>query len=357
MAEASVKSSGRLVASLLGGSWRARPAVPGPSLTAAELERIAQLILASGAGALGWWRIRHTELGIAPAAHELRQAYRLSTLQAALHQRTIEQAFALLRAAGVEPIMVKGWAVARLYPEVGLRPWGDVDLCVRPHQFADAEVALTSLGKMRYEVDLHRGFEKFGGGSVDGCYDRSQLVKLGGTQVRVLCAEDHLRALSIHLLREGAWRPLWLCDVAAAVEARGADFDWGICLTGNRRHADWILCAVRAAHELLGANIDDTPAADRRKPLPRWLLPAILKEWESRTPSMRQRHRAPMLSFLRYPDGILKALSHRWPNPIEATVSMRAPFNRLPRLPLQFSNYLVRTAKFAAQVPRLLRGQ
>jgi len=29
---------------------------------------------------------------------------------------------------GVEPILGKGWAIARLYPERGMRPYGDIDL-------------------------------------------------------------------------------------------------------------------------------------------------------------------------------------------------------------------------------------
>lgn len=353
MAEAFSKSSGRLVAAMLAGSWRPTPAPFEHS--AAELEEIAPVLINSGAGALVWWRLRHSDLQTTRAASQFQQIYRMNTLQAALHQRTIEQVVALLRSNGIEPILVKGWAVARLYPEMGLRPCGDIDLCVRPEQYEAADVALKSLEHKRIEVDLHCGFEKFGGGSTDGFYDRSQLVELGDTRVRVLSEEDHLRVLSIHLLREGAWRPLWLCDVAATVESRSAEFDWADCLTENRRQAEWVTCAISLAHQLLGARLEGTPANNRRKHLPRWLVPVILKEWASLLPSMTQRHRAPMASYLRYPSGFLKGLRYRWPNPIEATVQMRASFNGLPRLPFQFGSCLARTAKFAAQLPKLLR--
>jgi hypothetical protein len=355
MLKAPAESSARLVAVALAGAWHDVP--PALELEATELDRIAPLLLRSGAAALGWRRVRRSELRDVAAAKELRQAYRRCALQNTLNQQTIERAIAILRSAGVEPILVKGWAAARLYPEMGLRPYGDIDLCVRPEQFAAAETVLKDLPDVRSEVDLHKGFAKFGGGNVDDIYERSRLVKLGETEARVLCAEDHLRILSIHMLREGAWRPLWLCDIATAIETRGADFDWDNCLTDDRRRADWVICAMRLAQQLLGARLDETPAARITRPLPRWLVPTILKEWESKVPSMSQRHNAPMASFFRYPAGVLRGLRHRWPNPIEATVSMGGSFNKLPRLPLQFGNCLARTAKFAAQLPKLLREQ
>jgi hypothetical protein len=349
------ESSAQLVAVALAGAWRDVP--PALELDATELDRIAPLLLKSGAAALFWRRVRQSNLRGTRTADNLQQIYRRCALQNALNQQTIERAIAHLRAAGVEPILVKGWAAARLYPEPGVRPYGDIDLCVRPEEFAAAATALEDVPDVQFEVDLHRGFAKFGGGNVDEIYARSRLASLGETEVRVLCAEDHLRILSIHMLREGAWRPLWLCDIATALEARSEDFDWERCLTKNRRHADWVICAMRLAHELLGARLDETPAAHINRPLPRWLVPTILKEWESKIPSMTQRHRAPMASFLHYPAGLLKGLRHRWPNPIEATVCMNGSFNRLPRLPFQFGNCLARSAKFAAQLLQQMRAE
>jgi hypothetical protein len=355
MSKALAESPASLVAVALAGAWR--DDTPAFELDAVQLDRIAPLLLRSGAAALCWRRVRQSDLRDVPAAKELQQAYRRCVLQNALNQQTIERAIALLRAEGIEPILVKGWAAARLYPEIGLRPYGDIDLCVRPEQFIEAESLLKKTPDVRFFVDLHCGLAKFGGGNVDEIYARSHLARLGETKVRILCAEDHLRILSIHMLREGAWRPLWLCDIATAIESRSADFDWERCLTQNRRRADWVICAMRLAQRLLGARVDETPAVCITSPLPRWLVPTILKEWESKAPSMSQRHNAPMASFLRYPTGVLKGLRHRWPNPIEATISMGASFNELPRLPFQFGNCLARTARFAARIPKLLREQ
>ncbi len=341
------------MASMLAGSWR--PSPPEFECTASEIEEIAPLLRSNGAAALCWRRIKHSELRTTRAAAQLHQAYRANTLQAVLHQRTIEQTFKLLRSQGIEPILVKGWAIARLYPEEGLRHYADIDLCVRPQEFADAESFIRGTA-YRYEVDLHCGFEKFGGGCFDEIYARSESIMVGETEVRVPCAEDHLRVLAIHMLREGAWRPLWLCDVAAAVESRPPDFDWDRSLGENRRWSNWVTCSLGLAHELLGADISGTPAERDLKPLPRWLVSTVLKEWESPLPSMRGRHRAPMASYWRYPSGVLSGFRHRWPNPIEATISVKGSFNRLPRFPFQLGSYLARSAKFASRLPKLLRG-
>jgi hypothetical protein len=355
MSEALINSHGRLVAAMLRGSWRQSP--PAFEHAATELEEIAPLLQRSGAAALCWWRVQYSGLREIPAAKELHQVYRLNALHALLNQETIKQVTALLRSSGIEPILVKGWAAARLYPGHGLRPYGDVDLCVPPQQFASAQTALKKLPDKQYEVDLHCGLEKFGGGRMDEIYARSQVVQLGESTVRVLSSEDHLRVLCIHMLREGAWRPLWLCDVAAMVESLPANFDWDYCVGRKRRWSNWITCALKLAQQLLGAQINQTPAAENLKHLPRWITCTLLKEWGSLQPSMVSRHRSPMASHLRHPSALLAGFRHRWPNPIEATIFAGGKFNELPRLPFQLGSYLVHGAKFAARLPGLLREQ
>jgi hypothetical protein len=310
--------------------------------------------LASGAGALVWHRARRSASG-GLVTEEFHHAYRLNILHAAIQERTIERAAVVLLSAGIEPVLVKGWAAARLYPDPGWRPRGDIDFCVRSAEFAAAETALKALNGERPVVDLHVGFTKFGGGNFAAIHASAHPVRFGEATVRVPSPEDHLRALCVHLLREGAWRPLWLCDVAAAVESRHPEFDWDRCLSENATRASWVLSAIRLAHELLGANVSATPAAERGRPLPRWLVPTILKEWGSPRPSMSQRHRVPMATYLHRPLGRLKDLRYHWPNPIEATVGLCRPFSELPRLPFQLGHCLGRAAKFALRSPKLVR--
>jgi len=73
---------GKLVATALAGAWRASPPPHAPSFSPAALTEITPLLLRTGAASLGWWRVRSSELHTSAAAHELRQAYRMYTLQA-----------------------------------------------------------------------------------------------------------------------------------------------------------------------------------------------------------------------------------------------------------------------------------
>jgi len=286
------------------------------------------------------------------AAHELRQAYRLYTLQNARQERKIVQAITLLRSAGVEPLLVKGWAVARLYPERGLRPYGDIDLCVRPEQYATAVDALAAPAAEPVAVDLHKGLPQLHRPSLDDVYERSQLVTLGEIDVRILGPEDHLRYLCIHMLQHGAYRARWLCDIAVVLESLPEDFDWAYLLRGDRRPADWVASTVCLAHQLLGAGLDGIPAAERDRHLPRWLLPSVLSQWS------KEEHYMDIGSIaysFRHPAQLLKGLRLRWPNPIQATVRVGGPFNELPRLPFQLWECVLRTAHFIKQVLSLIR--
>lgn len=336
--------NGRLIARVLAGSWRqsTEPLVISP----AELDLVTPLLLESGAGALGWKRVSNSTLRSAAAALELQQAYRLHALQSAVHERNIQNALTLLRSAGVEPILVKGWAVARLYPDTGLRPYGDFDLCVEPKKYQAAARALEQQPNEPHQVDLHRGFKTLDHRSWEELYSRSSLVALGAVEVRVLCPEDHLRVLCFHFLREGAWRPLWLCDIAVALETRSTDFDWDLFTDKNERRRKWFACAIALANLLLGASLDGIPEMLRAKHTPTWFLPTVLREWELR--SMPHRHTAPMGAAWRAPAQALKlkSLSYHWPNPIEATIGVSGPFNEMPRLPFQLGNCAVRTIEF-----------
>lgn len=342
---------GSRVAEVLAGTWRD---APPPLLSRGALAEVTPLLLKSGAGGLGWWRVRHSDVRGTRAAFRLRQAYRLHSLQAALHERQIERSVALLRSASVDPLLGKGWAAARLYPVPGLRPYGDIDLYVPAAQHSCARETLTAPRDEAYPVDLHRGFHELDDRRAEDLYGRSRSVEIGRTEVRTFGPEDHLRLLSLHLLRHGAWRPLWLCDIAAALESRTPEFDWDYLRRGSRRRSHWVACVLELAHRLLGARLDDVPAIWRRD-LPRWLVPSVLRQWGSvETP---HGCRTAMASYLRRPAGVLEALRVRWPNAIEATVAVGGPFNDLPRMPFQVAECLARTARFVARLPRELRLQ
>lgn len=344
---------GEAIARVLSGAWRAAP--EPADVEPADLERIAHLLHQSATAPLAWRRVRGSAAQATPAAEGLHQAYRLALLRGEIGRRGVKTAFSLLRAAGVEPILGKGWAAARLYPEECLRSYSDVDLTVLPRDAGAATAVLPRLAEAGILVDLHRGFPQLSDRAAEVIHERAQLVRLDDVEVRVLGPEDHLRLLALHMLGHGAWRPLWLCDLAAAVESRPPDFDWASFLQGDARRTDWACCALALAGTLLGARLDDTPLPPRR--LPRWLVPAVLLQWERIDADTPQGARRPMSTYFREPSGWMHALRARWPNPIEASVDVRAPFNDLPRLPIQAGACVYRTVRFAARLPAFLAGK
>jgi hypothetical protein len=348
----------RSIVKALTGSWRFNAAAP--MLTAAELVEITPLLIQSGAGALVWWRIRNDELAKSDAGVQLHQLYRLHRLEASLHADRLKLVLQQFRDAGIEPVLVKGWNVARLYPEPGLRHYFDVDLCVRHDCYARASELVASLGDEGLYVDLHDELDHLDVMRWDGFFSGSQLLRMEETEIRVPRFEDHLRILCIHWLRHGAWRPAGLCDIAAALEARPGDFDWQRCLGTDPLRADWVACAIGLAHELLGAQIFDqesefnTVSADdvvrlraRIERLPRWLVPAVLRRWgRSVSPNYHVS-----LSALLGGDGGRKEFAEnlfmRLDQPVRATVALGGRFNNWPRLPYQLGElFLHRVDKF-----------
>ena len=347
------ESAGSAVAAALMGAWRKSP--PKLELPAQDLAAITPVLLRSGAGALGWWRCRHSHVQMqTDAVQQLRDAYLHYAIHAAEHERQVSEVFEVLRSRGVEPILLKGWAIGRLYPEAGLRPTGDIDLCVSPAQRATAQAVLDSQENQRYWIDLeHDEITRFGNQSFEELYSRSDLVRLNATEVRVLSAEDHLRILCLHLLKHGAWRPLWLCDVAAALESRPSRFDWERFLGRDTRRAQWIFCTAALAQQLLGAQLDDSPLQGRSR-LPRWLLSSVLKQWSAPCPPHLPLFVGNIGKYLREPAEIVTDIRRRWPNPIQATIDANGRFDDTPRLPFQLGNCAVRTAKVCRQLQQLL---
>jgi hypothetical protein len=337
------KSIARLLATTLRGAWRCSP---GPlDIGQQDLDRVTGPLLVSGSAGLVWWRARLSNLKHSPAAEPLKQAFRFQTLQSDLQQQEIASLFVSFRERGIEPILVKGWAVAQSYAETGLRPSGDIDLLVRPAEMAAAAEVLRVDSPRQFNVDLaHREFAKLGRDSLEAVWNRSRLVQ---QDIRVLAPEDHLAFLCLHMLRHGAWRPLWLCDVAAALESRHSGFDWKLCLGGSRQRSGWIQSAIFLAHHLVGASLIDTPLATGSIGLPRWLVREVLRQWETPNPVERMPldYRAPLAKTLARPASLTSEIRARWPNPIEATIRVGGPLNDLPRLPFQIGDGLIRLAR------------
>src|SRR5687767_11286019 len=106
-----IECTGSVIASLLAGAWRHES--PPPEMGPEDLRRIAPLLHRTGAGAIAWWRLRETALASTDAGEGLRQAYRLHTLEAEVHALRLTAVLDALDAAGVDALLIKGWAIAR----------------------------------------------------------------------------------------------------------------------------------------------------------------------------------------------------------------------------------------------------
>src|SRR6266498_1041862 len=159
------------IAALLYTAWR--PVPESPEFSVAALAEAVPLLKGTGAAALGWWRLRNSALRDEAVTLGLLDAYRYHAIRAAVRQKQIQETFQIFKSFQVEPMLVKGWAIAGLYPERGLRPYGDIDLCVRP---ADYQAALRAIGVCAERglcVDLHNGFQEFGNAPVEAIFARS----------------------------------------------------------------------------------------------------------------------------------------------------------------------------------------
>ncbi len=327
---------GNLVAAALRGAWRVeQPAAH--SFSTEQFDEVAPLLYESGAAGLGWWRVRETSLRATASGELLHQSYRLLALQGAMHETRLQKVFGALRGADIEPILIKGWAVARWYPQLALRPYGDIDLLIRRRDLARAEQVVNERAR-DCVVDFHAPAFELADRSLEDLFSRSQLVTCGNEQVRVLSPEDHFALLAVHLLKHGAWRPLWLCDLALLLEKMSPNFDWEICLGQDERRANWILSAAGLAHKLLGASISDSHIAAKVSQVPEWLVAGVLKQWD--TPFAIAQpptsYRAPIKSYLTSPLGLFADLRRRWPNSIVATVSVNGTFGARLRRRYQF---------------------
>ncbi len=311
------------------------------------------MLRASGSAALAWRRVRGTALDDSRAAAELRGAYHSTLLANVRDELEIQRVVCALRAAGIEPLLVKGWTNSLLYPEPGLRPFGDLDLCVDPDRYEEAASVIRKLDSSgRLGVDLHIGLLKDDRRSAlddrrfEQVFAAAKVRDLNGVEVRTPCPEDHLRMVCLHFLFHVGWRPIWLCDIAAAVEAAPRELDWERLLGGGRRNDELIAASLLLAERLLGAAIGRTRLAIESEMLPGWAIDSVLMLW-GRAGSPHRR--STMSSHLEGSRGLLIAITARWPSALEAKIHPRARFNRLPRFPLQAGLFLWRVGRLLAR--------
>jgi len=291
-----------------------------------------------------------TSLRPAPK-NEINDELRWNLLQKKAQEVRVAQAFQLFRKNGVEPILIKGFAAARNYPDSRVRLSLDIDFAVAAGDFEKARVIETPEG---VGIDVHRELRGLDTLGWTNLFENSQLIEIDGCSVRVPRAEDHLRVLCVHWLTDGGSNKDRLWDIYYAIESRGADFDWGRFLdvvSPVRRR--WLVATAGLAHRYLGLDLSGTPIENEALDLPVWLIKTVEREWASGTPER------PMETTVYDPGVFLMQLRKRLrPNPIRATVEMEGSFDARTRVFYQIGNFLSRIAPTYRRIWRTLgRGE
>ncbi|MEM7301560.1 MAG: nucleotidyltransferase family protein [Pseudomonadota bacterium] len=343
---------GKTIAACLAGSWREH--VEPAQVSEEALELALPELISLGSVALAQRRVRLNEaLAASSTGQKLADAARGLSMRAMMLDAAVPSLNQFLNDRGFQGLLMKGWAVAQAYHTPLTRPSGDMDLLVTPDQFADvfealyansaklprpekinpkAELAVTLKWDHPGEVskvDLHGDLEKFDLNPVSELIARSPDLSGGTGALRTPDHTDHLQILAVHMLIHGAWRPIWLVDIAAMVERHGSEIRW------DRYHdpliRNWIATSLHLAKDLLGADLSATPDWVQNHAQPRWAAPHVLDLWC--LPVTHLNTRPTLKNTLRMmPAKLPKELMLRWPKPIAAIVQRGRPIQGEIRL-------------------------
>ncbi|MBV9580765.1 MAG: nucleotidyltransferase family protein [Chloroflexi bacterium] len=179
-------------------------------------------------------------------------------LRMELHLRRVASAF---QDAAIPMIVLKGPALSRtLYPEIGLRPYADLDLTIRDQDEQSAVDVLEAEGfheivdpfenarrphrsEEGHEGHFHRRFENADGVLVelhldplqlglktvceDGRWSRAESLP-GVPGALMLGPEDQVVQLSVHAHKHGFERLIWLKDLDLLLRRHAGSLNWGL---------------------------------------------------------------------------------------------------------------------------------
>lgn len=273
-------------------------------------------------------------------------------LQDKVYEARICQAFRIFRSNGIEPVLIKGWAAARYYPDSHLRTYTDIDLGVPSSSFDRAVSLLRDEEANKLNIDLHCEFRHLDTLRWEELVENSELIFLNGTGIRILSAEDHLRVLTVHWLTDSGADKERLWDIYYAVENRPASFDWAKCLepvTATRKK--WVICTIGLAHKYLGLEIEGLPFAREAADLPLWLTKSIEREWRLGIPL---RGLYDSLHDWRFFFAQLKKRIP--PNAVYSTIECEGEFDDRARLPYQLRSLFRRMIPGLRKISTVLRA-
>jgi hypothetical protein len=287
-----------------------------------DWQRLSALAVLHGVVGL----VRHNLLALHAAASVPEPSWRAMDQAAAqiafdgmVQQRQLASVISVLRSVAIEPLLLKGFALADLvYPDPVTRPSQDLDVLVRPDQVERACQALARMGctlPSQVTVDVQRAnaydlavvLPPMAGLAtllelhwnlaprnlftldLDLWRARAETFEVAGQPVLRFSPEDMLLHLALHMRKHRYVGLRWLCDVAELLRrfagpASPRPLDWQYVLGAGRASGLTVLLhtSLSLAHRLLRAPIEPAllarlePAAWRRRLLHSVLSPEAL---------------------------------------------------------------------------------
>lgn len=275
-------------------------------------ESLADLALTHSLGSLAYSAVRRLD---EPPPHAPRKKLQASYVRdfvrtEHLLEPTIRRALAALQRVGLEPVVLKGAALAYdVYPEPALRPMADFDLLLPAGQLGAARLALENAGfridesehavehhlqsfywqEERVGVEVHQGLVREPSPfrlEPAPLLARSVPLDVAGVETRVLAPDDALLLTCLHLSQGHRYRwraAVALADVLAITAGHAADLDWERLLRTTReaRCDGAVYWPLLIAAEVVGADVPDVVLTSLAPPplLRRLAQPAVDPSW------------------------------------------------------------------------------
>ncbi len=240
----------------------------------------------------------------------------------------IKKVFDFFRNFEIEPVLIKGYSIARYYPQNKIRNFLDIDLVFSDKDFPRAKSLSKSLEIDDILIDYHLELRHLDTVPWANLFAKSEIIKLDDTEIRVLCPEDHLRVICVHWLTDGGEYREKLWDIYYIIENRPADFDWDRCLNSvSKRRRRWIVCTIGLTQKYLGLDLSNTPIEEEAKDLPRWLIKKVESEWQ------KELRLEPLIIASYNYKSLIQQLWKRFPpNAITATIDCEGDFDARTRI-------------------------
>jgi hypothetical protein len=186
------------------------------------------------------------------------------------HLEEFERVAIALKESGIEIIVLKGAVLSKLvYPDVGLRPFRDIDFLIREEDLSKVKKVLTHLDyvehlwtgekeeeRFEYEVgyvnskkrsylDIHWDIKSPYAPyktNVDNLWKTAGKAKIGASQVLTLSPEDNLHFLALHFVKHSklmATDPVILrffCDILEIIRVYEHDIDWDYIVKNAKKY-------------------------------------------------------------------------------------------------------------------------